>query len=184
MCEMTERKPPRDTLMPPPLPQRLPLRPQPRAEPQTDQRAQPRLDTIRPGLDRPEDRPRTLGHAAQRQQVRPMPPRPAYDPNLPPVGRTSRSESEPRRGRWFGRIAIGLGALVLISSATVATLLYSPPIGLIRDQIIAQVKAKTGRDLIIAGPTALTFSSGLALSMRDLTLSGPRNDGRRPRDHW
>ena len=170
---MTERKPPRDTLMPPPLPQRLPLRPQPRAEPQTDQRAQPRLDTIRPGLDRPEDRPRTLGHAAQRQQVRPMPPRPAYAPNLPPVGRTSRSESEPRRGRWFGRIAIGLGALVLISSATVATLLYSPPIGLIRDQIIAQVKAKTGRDLIIAGPTALTFSSGLALSMRDLTLSGP-----------
>lgn len=165
MCSMTDPKPPRDPLTPPPLPPRLPLNRQPRPE--------PRMDTERPGVDRPEDRPRTLGYPAQPQQIRPMPQRPAYNPNMPPVGQTSRSEPEPRGGRWIGQLAIGVAVLMLTAGAGVAYLAYAPPIGLIRDQVIAQVKAKTGRDLVIAGPTALTFNSGLALSMRDLTLSGP-----------
>ena len=133
------------------------------------------MTTVRPGVDRPEDRPpSTAGRGVQRQTVRPMAPRPAYDPNVPPVGRTSRSEPEPRRGGgWAKRIALGLLAVAVLGGAGIGYLAYAPPVGLLRDRVIAQVKAKTGRDLVIAGPTSLSFAPGLSLSMRDVTLSGP-----------
>lgn len=185
---MTDRKPPRDPLTPPPLPPRQQVRPHtsaPASQPVPPplppaSRPQPRFDNVRPGFDRPEDRPRTLGQPAQRQPVRPQPQRPAYDPNVPPVGRTSRSEPGPRRGGWGGLIALGLGLLLVLPVSAIAYLAYAPPEALLRDQIIAQVKAKTSRDLTIGGPVTLNYANGLALSMRDLTLSGPPSMGSEP----
>ncbi len=196
---MTERKPPRDPLMPPPIPQRPPqhvpqqgARPPLGAQPSMEPRLNTvrlntvRLNTVRPGIDRPEDRPATLGQTAgrpaNRQQARPMPPRPAYDPNQPPVGRTSRSEPEPRRTGWIWALGIGVSGLVVLAGAGAAYLAFAPPIGMICDQMIAQVRAKTGRDLIIGGPATLTVGPGLGLGLlvRDVTLSAAPGMGREP----
>ena len=182
---MTERKPPRDPLMPPPIPQRLPQQaarqvpPQARMQP-APPRVEARLDTVRPGIDRPEDRPVTLGRPANRQQIRPLPRRPAYDPNQPPIGRTSRSAPEPRKTGWIWAFGLSVAGLATLAGAGAAYLAFAPPIGMIRDQMIAQVKAKTGRDLNIGGPTTLTVGPGLGLSIRDVTLSAAPAMGGEP----
>lgn len=182
---MTERKPPRDPLMPPPIPQQLPqqaarqVTPQARMQP-APPRVEARLDTVRPGIDRPEDRPVTLGRPANRQQIRPLPPRPTYDPNQPPIGRTSRSAPEPRKTGWIWAFGLSVAGLATLAGAGAAYLAFAPPIGMIRDQMIAQVKAKTGRDLNIGGPTTLTVGPGLGLSIRDVTLSAAPAMGGEP----
>jgi AsmA protein len=80
-----------------------------------------------------------------------------------------------RQGRsWFTSIllwgGLGVGALAVIAF-TVLTI-WSPA-DLVRDQLVARVKAQTGRDLTIAGPTSLSFFPSVAISMRDVTLSAP-----------
>ena len=109
-----------------------------------------------------------------------MPPRPAYDPDQPPVGRTSRSEPEPRRTGWIWALGLSVGGLVAVAAAGAAYLAVAPPIRMICDQMIAQVKAKTGRDLVIAGPASLTVGRGLSLSLRDVSLSGAPGGGGTP----
>ena len=157
---MTERKPPRPPRTPPPLP--------------------PRLDAVRPGIDRPEDRARTAGRPANRTQQPTPKVRPPYDPDRPPIGQQSRSAPEPKRRGWL----IGLGATLLtiaaILGAGAAYLTLAPPIELIRQQVIAQVKSKTGRDLTIAGPTAFSIYPSLTLTMRDVALSAPPGMGGEP----
>lgn len=66
-----------------------------------------------------------------------------------------------------------LAGLLVLIGAGAAYLVYAFPTELLRDEIIAEVKAKTGRDLIIAGPTSFTFYPSVGLSMRDVTLSAP-----------
>jgi AsmA protein len=135
------------------------------------------MHTVRPGVDRPEDRPRTAGRPAARPQAQP-PARPPYDPDRPPISRTSRSTPEPRRRPWLLPAVAVIATLLGIVGAGIAYLIVAPPVELIRQQVIAQVKAKTGRDLIIAGPTAFKIYPALTLSMRDVTLSAtPGMDG-------
>lgn len=109
-----------------------------------------------------------------------MPPRPAYDPNEPPVGRTSRSEPEPRRRGWIWALGSSVGLLAILAAAGAAYLAIAPPLGMIQDQMIAQVKAKTGRDLVIAGTSTLTVGPGLTLTMRDVSLSAAPGFGGEP----
>ncbi len=66
----------------------------------------------------------------------------------------------------------GLGVAGLIGAVVVGLMVWSPA-NLVRDQLVARVKAKTGRDLVIAGPTSLSFYPNLAISMSDVTLSAP-----------
>ena len=162
---MTERKPPRDPLTPPPLPPRLDAR----------------LDTVRPGLDRPEDRPRTAGRPPATSPAGGLPARPPYDPDRPPTGRTSRSAPTPRQrsGGMFG-LLLTLLVILAVVGAGAAYLVFAPPIDLIRAQVIAQVKAKTGRDLTIAGATGFKIWPELKLTMRDVTLSAPPGMGGAP----
>ncbi len=67
---------------------------------------------------------------------------------------------------------ITIGVIGLIGTAAVALMVWSPT-GLVRDQLVMRVKAKTGRDLTIAGPTSLSFYPNLAISMADVSLSAP-----------
>jgi AsmA protein len=161
---MTDRK------TPPPLPPPVPGRP-----------GSPRLDDMRPGFDQPEDRMRTAGRAAARPPQGGLPKRPpSSDPNRPPIPRQSRSEPEPRRGSLLMGLLIGLITLISLAGAGAAYLAINPPIDLMRQQIVAQVKAKTGRDLTIAGPVSFTVWPAVALSMRDVTLSAPPAMGGAP----
>jgi len=66
--------------------------------------------------------------------------------------------------------AVGLLALI---GAGLAVLFVAPPTDLIRDQLIAQVKSITGRDLAISGRTSLTFYPGLGFSLQGVSLSPP-----------
>ena len=73
----------------------------------------------------------------------------------------------------------GLGLLVLVVAA-VTFLLISPPTDLMRREIVAQVKAATGRDLQIAGPMSVTFYPSAGVSAGDVTLSAPPGMGGDP----
>jgi AsmA protein len=67
-----------------------------------------------------------------------------------------------------------LGLLLLIVTGTgVGYLVVNPPSDLIRKTIAEQVKAKTGRDLIVAGPAAFSFYPGMGVTLKDVSLSGP-----------
>ncbi|KAB2937766.1 AsmA family protein [Hyphomicrobium sp.] len=69
-------------------------------------------------------------------------------------------------------LALGVGAATFF--------IMSPPTDYIRREIIARVKAETGRDLRIAGPTSFTIFPSLGLSLSDVSLSTPPGMGGEP----
>ncbi len=72
----------------------------------------------------------------------------------------------------------GVGVLAIAVFAG-TFFVMSPPTEFIRREIVARVKAETGRDLTIAGPASFTiFPAGLRLN--DVTLSAPAGMGGEP----
>ena len=64
-----------------------------------------------------------------------------------------------------------LGCLLL---GVVTFLLVAAPVDLVRDRLIEQVKSRTGRDLVVSGPTSLVFFPRLAISLGERRRSRPR----------
>lgn len=95
----------------------------------------------------------------------------------PPPGAGRPRPPKPQRGGGGGGVLRGLLYFVLliliVVGAGVGYLVVNPPSDLIRDTIARQVKEKTGRDLIVAGPAAFSFYPGLGVTLRDVSLSGP-----------
>ncbi len=87
----------------------------------------------------------------------------------------------PAASRGLGRILLFVlgGASLLVVLGAVWLVLFAP-VDLVRNQLIAQVKANTGRDLVVRGPTTLSFFPKLAVSMADVSLSAPPKMGGRP----
>src|SRR5262245_25978574 len=87
----------------------------------------------------------------------------------------------PRQGTRALRVAayagLGLGC-VLIGAITF--LIVAAPVELARDRLIEQVKAHTGRDLVVSGPTSLVVFPRLALSLADVALAAPPGMGGEP----
>ena len=94
-----------------------------------------------------------------------------------------RREPEPDEGgrNWFLTILLWLSVGLIGTAAlgAVALTIWSPA-GLLRDQLSARIKAKTGRDLVIAGRTSLSFFPTLNISMADVSLSAPPGMGGEP----
>lgn len=67
----------------------------------------------------------------------------------------------------------GLLAIVALVGAGVAYLMIAPPTDLIREQMITQVRDKTGRTLRIDGRTGMTFYPSIGIEMGDVSLSAP-----------
>jgi AsmA protein len=155
---MTDRKPPP-----------APKRPQSfeSYRPQAERGGSPLRQLRPPGgqLQRPQSGQGYRPLPAARQ---PMPPRHDMD-----------FDDEERS--WLASLLIwgGLGIVGLIAAAAVALVVWSPA-SLVRDQLAARVKAKTGRDLVIAGRTSLSFYPSLAISMADVSLSAPPGMGGAP----
>jgi AsmA protein len=104
-------------------------------------------------------------------QARRGPPPPGHQQGQP---RGKAGGPPPRRRS--GLLSALLGFLVVIVSlagAGAAYLVLNPPSDLIRQTLADQVKEKTGRDLIVAGPASFSFWPGLGVSLKDVTLSGP-----------
>ncbi len=198
---MTDRRPPS---LPPPLPASQPE--QQRYEPQRQQpsRPEPPRNNTHPPSQHVQDHAsagHAQGHNLQGQNAQrhgaPRPPaapgaRPASNPlraNRPGPGDTPKRRPE----EWGKRpkdaddgrgvlayVGIGLLALVLIVGGGAGYLALNPPVELIRNQLVAQVKASTGRELKISGPTKFRFYPSLGVKMANVQLSAPASMGGPP----
>lgn len=96
---------------------------------------------------------------------------------LPPAPGGGRRTPRPPPRRKSSGLLLGLVYLVLfvvVAAGGMATfLLLNPPTDLIRSQIADVVKARTGRDLAIAGGASLRFFPSIGISLADVGLSGP-----------
>ena len=94
--------------------------------------------------------------------------------------RATRRPSHGRRSQWLtiaGYAALGFGCLL---AATVTFLLVAAPVDLVRDRAIELVKARTGRDLVIAGPTSLTYFPRFGVAFSEVSLAAPADMGGPP----
>lgn len=97
-------------------------------------------------------------------------PRPATRPSAP---RRESDDDEPTGRSWTKIIgASGLGIAALVAASAIALLAYTP-VDLVRDRLVREVKAKTGRDLIIGGKPSVSFWPTVAVSLPDVSLSNP-----------
>jgi AsmA protein len=81
----------------------------------------------------------------------------------------------PRRG-WslLAKIATGfVGLVVLVGIGFAGVLYFTSPTELVRNELIRQVKANTGRDLRIKGRSGVLFYPSIGVSFADVELSGP-----------
>jgi AsmA protein len=85
-----------------------------------------------------------------------------------------------RRRRWPAAAGYGALALVCALVGSVTFLLVAAPVDFVRDQLVQQVKARTGRDLVIAGPTSIALLPQLSVQLADVSLSEPAAMGGGP----
>ncbi|HXF54320.1 MAG TPA: AsmA family protein [Hyphomicrobiaceae bacterium] len=81
--------------------------------------------------------------------------------------------SPPRRSRLGSTLLFGGLALAALAAITVGFLLGMVPATLVRDELVRDVKVQTGRDLVVAGQTSVSFFPSLAVTMSDVSLSPP-----------
>jgi AsmA protein len=106
--------------------------------------------------------------------------RPIDADGRPLAVRVPRRPSPSRRSPWptvAGYAALGLGCLL---AATATFLLIAAPVDLVRDRAIELVKARTGRDLAIAGPTSLTYFPRFGVAFSEVSMAAPPEMGGPP----
>jgi AsmA protein len=96
-------------------------------------------------------------------------------PSRQPRRQASQSSSPVLLGLVYG--GIGLLALAVVA---VTFVVMAPPTDLIRREIVAQVKAATGRDLTIGGGASFTVFPSLGVHAGDVSLSAPADMGGEP----
>lgn len=125
--------------------------------------------------------------ASQYPAPPPLPPLPTGRPSFeraplgsgprrgpPPPGGPRRPPPRKSSGLLAGVVYFFL-FVVIAGGAGVGYLVLNPPSDFIRQRITEQVKARTGRDLVIAGPASFNFFPVLGISLHDVSLSGPPN---------
>ncbi len=145
----------------------------------------PDLTTYRPAAERPQpdggarrepqfrEQPPAFGHPAASEQAAPA------DSHMPRItsvrraGGNGPTRAPRKRRRWLRVIAWTFGGFAMLTGGAVGALVAFAPVGFIRDQMVQIVKARTGRELVIAGRTSLSFYPALGVSMGDVTLSAP-----------
>lgn len=110
----------------------------------------------------------------------------------PPPIRAMRTEGPRRRGPGrkpaarspasrvlTGALYAGVALLCVVLMAA-TFLLIAAPTDIVRDQLVAQVKARTGRDLVLSGPASITFYPSIGIRLADVVLSAPPSMGGKP----
>jgi len=123
-------------------------------------------------IDRP---PPDLGDIWHDGPTAPRQAKPSPGKNPPARSRKAGSrQTRPRaRRRWLAVLGYGALTFACLGAAAFAFLVVAAPVDLVRDRVIEQVKARTGRDLVIAGPTVLSLFPRPAISLSDVSLSAP-----------
>ncbi|MFA6141408.1 MAG: AsmA family protein [Hyphomicrobium sp.] len=97
------------------------------------------------------------------------------------LGADRRQVEAPQRSSLITSIFLYAGIALLCLGVGAATFfIMSPPTDYIRREIIARVKAETGRDLIIGGGASFTIFPSLGLRLGDISLSAPPGMGGDP----
>lgn len=92
-----------------------------------------------------------------------------------------RPEAPPRDGVGLVTvIAWIMGLLLVVGGGAIAALMIMGPVDLIRSRLIAEVKTRTGRDLVIAGKAGFTVYPSLGVRLTDVSLSAPPGMGGPP----
>jgi len=89
------------------------------------------------------------------------------------AGRSRYIGNPPRRSRWGSILLFGGLTLAALAAVIVGFALGMVPASLVRDELVRDVKAQTGRDLVVAGQTSVSFFPSLAVTMSDVSLSPP-----------
>jgi len=86
-----------------------------------------------------------------------------------------------RKGNTWLALA-GYGGLVLgcLVLAAATFLVVAAPVDLVRDRLVQQVKARTGRDLVVSGPTSLVLFPQPAIALANVSFSAPPGMGGEP----
>src|SRR5262245_13420367 len=98
------------------------------------------------------------------------------------MANSRRIQARPRgqASGWLallGYAALGLACLLL---ALVTFIFVAAPIDGMRDRLVQDIKARTGRDFAVSGPTSLNLVPRLAVSFADVSLSPPPGMGGEP----
>jgi AsmA protein len=94
--------------------------------------------------------------------------------------RVPRREPPRRRSSWLavaGYAALSVGCML---AGAVTFLLVAAPVDLVRDRAVEVVKARTGRDLAIAGATKLTYFPRFGVAFSQVSLGAPADMGGPP----
>jgi AsmA protein len=105
-----------------------------------------------------------------------------YPPGPQPgLGADRRYVEPPRRSSpLFSILLYGGVALLCLGVGAATFIVMSPPTDYIRREIIATVKAETGRDLTIGGGASFTIFPSLGLRLKEVSLSAPPSMGGEP----
>lgn len=138
----------------------------------------PPLDAYRPNAQHQGTPPAT--RPPQKYPPRPLPPG-AQQQRRTVSSAAGYGAKDPDQGWGVAAYAgFALLGVAMVAGAGVGYLMLNPPVELIRNEVIAQVKAKTGRDLKIGGPTRFTVYPSIGVSMADVELSPPPGMSGRP----
>lgn len=115
----------------------------------------------------PDGRRGPVGHRPSNANARPSGPRPQ-----PLPGRRPHDRRGGRSRAW--PIALTLvGVIIAAVAGTGAYLALAFPEQVVRDRVVAEVKARTGRDLIIKGAASFAAVPSATVSLHDVTLPAP-----------
>jgi len=99
----------------------------------------------------------------------------------PPLPRSGEPAPTPRprrrRRRWLALSGYFLLALACALVAALTFFVVAAPVDFVRDQLVQQVKAHWGRDLVIAGPTSISLLPQVSVRLSDVSLSEPPGMG-------
>ncbi|MDX2202367.1 MAG: AsmA family protein [Hyphomicrobiaceae bacterium] len=86
------------------------------------------------------------------------------------------------RSRTSPLLVAGFALIILVGLVLggLAFLLFAAPTGVLRDQLVEEVRARTGRTLAIGGPVSLTLFPGAGVSLSGVVLSSPPGWGGEP----
>jgi uncharacterized protein involved in outer membrane biogenesis len=79
--------------------------------------------------------------------------------------------SGPRR--WLAVAGYAGLALACLALGAAAFVLVAPPLGPVRERLVDEVKARTGRTLVVNGPMSATLFPRVVVSMRDVAVLPP-----------
>src|SRR5262245_47313557 len=99
---------------------------------------------------------------------------PGRPPPLPRTGEPAAMlRPRRRRPRWRAWAGYFVRAFACALVASLTFFVIAAPVDFVREQLVQQVKARWGRELLIAGPTSISLLPQVSVRLGDVSLSEP-----------